>query len=332
MQREIRKPASIFCANRKVTDGFSRIPMFSYNPDQFPYRKKIDQRKCFFAQNTDVSLFLLVEKIGVEFSVKILLRDKKARGCAGGCFVKKYFLGSQNLPKLDRQTITYEHGKIKIAVSNTSDSRHIQCRFEQFAGMDTLRADLTFVKTQKEGLYTAAPVEEKGKTFFYASFIPNMRVSGKMLFGGRKYIFSPENSSGYCREANYKLPYRQTYKCLACAGTVENAPFSLFIGSRLGDDCYGTENCYFHKGILHKLSRIKISGTEERIDRPWTFNAGIHAVDMTFKPDFEHNAPVFAQCGKTTAVFGKLYGELNILNQPPVSLTEIPAQLLFTVI
>lgn len=332
MQHEIRKPTSTFCANRKVTDGFSRTPMFSYNPEQFPYRKKIDQRQCFFAQNTDVALFILLEKIGIEFSVKVFLRDIKAQGCAGGCFVKKFFLQSQNLPNPDRQNIFYENEKIKLSVQTIADSRKITCTFAQFAGMDTLRADLVFTKTQNESLYTCSPVDEKGKTFFYESFIPNMRVNGKIQFGDKKYLLFSDFSSGYCKETNYKLPYRQKYKCLTSVCSVANAPFSLFMGSRLGDDCYGMENCYFHKGVLHKLSRIKISGTDDRIDRPWSFNAGIHAVDITFKPEFEHNAPVFAQCNKTTAVFGKLYGELNILEQPPVALADVPAQLIFTVI
>ncbi|MGN1467772.1 MAG: DUF2804 family protein [Ruminococcus sp.] len=330
MQKETESSCSVFHTNGNITGGWAKNPVFMFNSELYKYRQKIDHRQCFFAESKDCSIFISLEKCGFEFIAKIILRDKKIKGVAADCTVKKFILNKKEMPDLLDSKVLFQDKKTKIALTRKNDSRHIQCRFNNFAGFEDLSIKLTFSKKPGDSLNLSVPFEESAKNFYYKSFSPYILVNGTVEFGENKYEFS--NDSGYCDCSSYVLPYRQIYRYLTANCNIDGNDFSLYLGSKLGDNLMGEENCYFSGGNIKKLSKIKFLGSDERIDRIWNFKAGIKAVDVTFKPEIYKNAPVFSKCDKTTVVYGRLYGEFNLIDNEPVILTDVPAQMFFTVI
>ncbi|MCH5301053.1 MAG: DUF2804 family protein [Ruminococcus sp.] len=330
MQKEIDSICFVFNKDGTITGAWSKTPVFKFNSKLYKNKHKIDHRQCFFAENENCSVYISLEKCGIEFIVKIILRDKKLNGTAVDCIVKKYLLNKKDIPNLLNERVYFEDKKIKIALTSQQSSKHIRCQFNDFAGYDNLYLDLTFIRQQSESLNLSLPFEYSDKNFYYKAFSPMINISGNIKLGDNQYIFS--DSTGYCDSTNYNLPFRQIYRCVTANCNINGKDFALYFGSKLGDDLVGEENCYFSDGKIKKLSKIKFLGTDERIDKIWNFKAGIKAVDVIFKPEFYKDTPVFAKCDKTTIVYGKLYGEFNLLNSDSVNLNEIPAQMIFTVI
>lgn len=331
MQHEINDFQKVFTKSGQAVGGVCSAPLFLYNKENFKENKKINSRLCFFAKNDKTSLFFSIEKIGNEFLLKIIFSDKEIKGFASDCIVKKYFLSLNKIPVLDAPKLTYSDDRIKIGVINTEHSYKTKCEFKNFAEFSDFNFELDFLKPTTDSHNLVLPFEEEKNNFYYKTFLPNTVVLGKIFFGKKTYNIE-QDACGYFMQCRYLLPYRQIYRSLMSVATVNGENFAISINSRLGDDKNGEENCFFYKGKLQKLSRIKISGTDERIDRPWTFQAGIKAVDITFTPNTYIEKPLFVRCDKTTIVYGTLNGELNRINSKPIALTNVPAHMIFTVI
>lgn len=330
MQKEIDSVCSVFNNDGTVTGAWSKTPVFKFNRELYKNELKIDSRQCFFTENENCSVYISLEKCGIEFIVKIVLRDKKLNGTAVDCIVKKYLLNKKDIPDLLSDKVYFEDKKIKIALTKQNSAKHIRCQFNNFAEYGNLYLDLTFKRYESDSFNLSLPFDESDKKFYFKSFVPSIKVSGNIELGDNRYNFS--ESEGYSDSSNYNLPFRQIYRYVTANCYINGKNFALYFGSKLGNDTAGEENCYFSDKEIKKLSKIKFLGSDERIDKIWNFKAGINAVDIIFKPEFYKGAPVFAKCDKTTIVYGKLYGAFNLIDSDTVNLAEVPAQMIFTVI
>ena len=90
MQHEITEKHNVFEENGEVMcAGWARTPVFEYNSEQSKTSGKHSERDCYFISNTEVSLYLSVENLGMEFAVKIAVADLKRGGVIYECVVKK---------------------------------------------------------------------------------------------------------------------------------------------------------------------------------------------------------------------------------------------------
>ena len=329
LQKEVQNPVTVFRSDGRVKGSWSKNPILKFNTKNYKSAKKIDHRQCYSAENDNCSLYVTLEKAGIEFIVKVVLLDKNTLNTLCDSVVKKYVLSKRKMPDLLSDKILFEDKRVKIAVTTQGENKHLRCQFNNFANRDTLYFDFTFSKKDGESLNLSVPFKNT-KNFYFKGFSPNFSVSGKADLGDKSYILS--DAYGYCDSTSYVLPYRQIYKYVTAFCNVNGKDFALYLGSKLGDDLSGEENCYFYNRNIMKLSKIKFLGTDERIDKNWSFKAGINAVDVTFKPKEDYSEPIFTKCDKTTIVYGSLYGEFNLVDNEPVILTDVPAMMFYTVI
>ena len=107
--------------------------------------------------------------------------------------------------------------------------------------------------------------------------------------------------------------------------------FSLNLASRVGDNRYGNENCFFYDGKLEKLSQITVKGTPNRNDRPYYYKGGMSALDIMFKPFTVRGEAMAAKLGNTTVIFGRLYGTINRIDyDKPLELDNAQAHMIFS--
>lgn len=78
--------------------GWARTPVFEYNSEQSKTSGKHNERDCYFISNTEVSLYLSVENLGMEFAVKIAVADLKRGGVIYDCVVKNLFSARTSFP------------------------------------------------------------------------------------------------------------------------------------------------------------------------------------------------------------------------------------------
>ena len=140
MQHEITEKHNVFEENGEVMcAGWARTPVFEYNSEQSKTSGKHSERDCYFISNTEVSLYLSVENLGMEFAVKIAVADLKRGGVIYDCVVKKFVFSKNELPESGSSgELLYTDKRLQLQLTNTPNGRFLKCDFIDFGGIKNL--------------------------------------------------------------------------------------------------------------------------------------------------------------------------------------------------
>lgn len=333
MQREITTKCNVFEDNGEVLQaGWAKSSVFEYNSEQSKTAGKHSERDCYFINNGEVSLYLSVENFGLEFAVKIAVADLKKGGVISDCVVKKLVLFKKELPEAgNKGEFLYTDKRLQLQLTNTADSRFLKCDFIDFGGLKNLYFNINLKKTDGESLNELAPFERNRKYFYLKRFVPKFVASGVIRVGGLEYTLNENNTRAYFDWTRFSKPRKHNYQRLSADCIIDGKRFALCLASRVGDNRYGNENCFFIDGKLEKLSQINVKGTSGRLDRPFYFKAGYSALDITFKPFTVRGEPMCAVMDKTTVIFGRLYGSIKRIDyDTPIVLDNAQAHLILS--
>lgn len=333
MQREITTKCNVFDENGEVMQaGWAKSPVFEYNCQQSKTFGKHSERDCYFINNGEVSLYLSVENFGMEFAIKIAVADLKKGGVICDCVVKKFVLFKKELPEAgNKGEFLYTDKRVQLQLTNTNDSRFLKCDFIDFGGLKNLYFNINLKKTEGESLNELAPFERNRKYFYLKRFVPKFIASGVIRVGGLEYSLNENCTRAYFDWTRFSKPRKHNYQRLSADCIIDGKRFALCLASRVGDNRYGNENCFFVNGKLEKLSQINVKGTSGRLDRPFYFKAGYSALDITFKPFTVKGEPMTAVMDKTTLIFGRLYGTIKRVDyDTPIVLDNAQAHLVIS--
>lgn len=333
MQHEIIQACNVFENNGEVMNaGWSRKPVFIYNEAQSKMSGRHSERDCYFVNNGEVSLYLSVENLGLEFAIKIAVADLKRGGVISDFVMKKLNLVKNELPEAgDSGEFLYTDKRVQLQLTNTPTGRFLKCDFIDFAGIRNLYFNLVLKKNLGDSLNELAPFERNRKYFYLKRFVPKFVASGVIRVGGLEYSLNENTGRAYFDWTRFSKPRHHNYQRLSADCLIDGSRVSLCLASRVGDNRYGNENCFFTDGTLHKLSNINVRGNTKKLERPFFFRGGTSAVDIMFKPFTVGGAPMMASMGTTTVIFGRLYGELNHLDLgKTLTLDNAQAHLIFS--
>ena len=333
MQREIKESCTVFEQNGEVHNaGWARRAVFEYNNEMSRTNGKHGEFDCYFISNSEVSLYLSVENHGKEFAIKIAVADLKRGGVISDCVIKKFVLFKNELPESgSKGELFYTDKRVQLQLTNTTDGRILKCDFIDFGGLKNLYFNISLKKQGGESLNELAPFERDRRYFYLKRFAPKFVASGVIRVGGLEYSLNENTARAYFDWTRFSKPRKHNYQRLSADCILDNKRFSLCLASRVGDNRFGNENCFFMNGRLEKLSQINVKGTNGRLDRPWFFTAGISALDITFKPFTVKGEPMTAVMDKTTVIFGRLYGHIKRVDYDnPIVLDNAQAHMIFS--
>ncbi len=126
MRHEITEKHNVFEENGEVMcAGWARTPVFEYNSKQSKTSRKHSERDCYFISNTEVSLYLSVENLGMEFAVKIAVADLKRGGVIYDCVVKKFAFQQERASRIGQFGRAFVHGQKASAAVDKHTERKI---------------------------------------------------------------------------------------------------------------------------------------------------------------------------------------------------------------
>lgn len=332
LQHEILEPCNVFEQNGEVMQaGWAKSPVFIYNKQQSKSGRH-SERDCYFINNGEVSLYLSVENLGLEFAVKIAVADLKRGGVISDYVVKKVSLIKNNLPESGNNgELIYTDKRLQLQLTNTTDGRFIKCDFIDFGGLKNLYCNINLKKISGESLNELAPFERNRKYFYLKRFVPKFVASGVIKVGGMEYNLNENTARAYFDWTRFSKPRKHNYQRLSSDCIINGKRFSLCLANRVGDNRYGNENSFFVDGKIEKLSQINVKSTNGRFDRPYYFKAGYSALDITFRPFTVKGEAMSAVMDKTTVVFGMLYGSIRRVDyDKPIILDNSQAHLIFS--
>lgn len=315
MQNEIIEKTDAFADNGEVTlAGWSKKPNILFNSEMSKQEKSICKNSIYYINNGEISLFIMLENQNKDFYIKIVLANLLQSVCVGDFTYKKQFFNKIDiLEPFTKGNFFYKDKKVEFEINNTETGQNLKCIFLNFNNKQDLSFNIDICAVESESMNQIAPFEKDRKYFYYKKFAPIFLAKGKITVGKENYSLL-ENTITYYECAKFFKPKKHNYEKISSDCFLNGTRFTLSLASRVGDNRYGTENCFFVNNKLEKLFKLEVKNTENRIDRPWYLRGGVSAFDVTFKPSISKNGVMSATMGKTTVVYGKLYGEINRVN------------------
>lgn len=331
MQREITTPCNIFEENGEVMQaGWARTPVFIRNDEQSKALSRHCERLCWVINSNEAALYLSVECYTHEFSVKIAVADLKRGGMISDYITKKQRMRRLTLPSDSLSEFYFDDRDVTLHINNMFNGTLLKCEYADFAGLYQLNVNIFLKKNQGDSLSELAPFERNRKYYYLKRFQPCYSAQGVIKVGGLEYSLNENNARAYLDGTRFYKPREHNYQRLCADSLLGDKRFSLCLASRVGDNRYGNENCFFYDGKLEKLSQITVKGSGSRIDRPFYFKGGLSAVDIMFKPFTVRGEAMCAQMGSTSLIFGRLFGSINRVNyDKPLVLDNMIAHLVF---
>ncbi len=328
MQNEFTEACLVFEDDGKVQNaGWAKKLLLDYNIDG-----RHSQRDTYFVTSDECSMYLSIENLGADFGIKIAIADLKRGGIICDSVIQKRRVMKKPLPdNADNGEFEFERKNMRLKISELPNGKSLKCEFAGFGGMSSMSFDIFLLKNNSDVLDQLAPFERNRKFYFLKRFMPCFSAQGFIKAGNMVYKLSADSARGSFDRIRFKKPRLHSYQRLCSDCIIGGKRFTLNLASRVGDNRYGSENCFFVDGKLEKLSQITVKGTPNRIDRPMFFRGGVRALDISFKPFTVSGKAMIAEMGKTSVVFGRLYGFINRIDyDKPLVLDNAVAHMIYT--
>ncbi|MCF0138299.1 MAG: DUF2804 domain-containing protein [Oscillospiraceae bacterium] len=199
------------------------------------------------------------------------------------CFMP---LGRRKMPETSAAGDISVSGRGYAMSFRHEDSKRIlTARMKKFGDGGELSARVELTGEPEDSMVICTPFPKRGR-FYYNQKINCLRARGEVSYGGRTYVFSPEDSFAVLDWGRGVWTYRNTWYWGSGSGTVDGVPFGWNIGYGFGDTSAASENMLFYDGKAHKLGKVKfnIPGNERDFMSPWTFTSDDGRFEMDFVP------------------------------------------------
>lgn len=209
--------------------------------------------------------------------------------------MKAMTLGKRNFPSSSKTGDVRADGKdYSIEFVNQGDKRILDFRMEKFDKDKSIEGSITLEDYDDESMVIVTPYRESKVHFYYNQKINCMPASGKVVYGGKEYVFDRKDSFGTLDWGRGVWTYRNTWYWGSASGIVEGKRFGFNIGYGFGDTSAASENMLFHDGKAHKLSQVTFNipmkdGKEDYLS-DWTFSSDDGRFEMDFRPILDRHA------------------------------------------
>ena len=334
MQREIQNESNIFDSNGKICcAGWSRYPNFNFDKSLCKNRFSLNERDTYLICGDGAAIYLSIAEKGINTEVTAAIMDLNG-GEQDFRTLKRYMsFGRLDMPVSSKNgDVTFTDTRVGMNFSNTALNIYIRCEFVDFYKEKTLYINLELKNTIDESLNIIIPNKNNNKNFFLKRFAPAMTAAGVVRCGGAEYNLRHDESFAYLDWQRYSLSDKSCYHTLYSNTKIGDKQFALCLAGGVGDTSYGSENCFFLDGVIHKFASVKAIGKEERPDKEWKFSAGNSAMELTFKPLVRSGKLLYVTTGGKTLVFGELYGYIKQIDTDRLILDGVPAHMEFSII
>ena len=237
--------------------------------------------------------------------------------------------GKKNLPETSASGDVHSGGKgYGLCFKNDGSGKRILiAQMKKFGPAGSLYAKVELFDEPEESMVICTPFS-KEKHFYYNQKINCMRAKGEVVYGGRTYVFDPDDSFAVLDWGRGVWTYHNTWYWGSASGAVDGVPFGWNIGSGFGDTSAASENMLFYNGKAHKLSQVKfnIPGDEKDFLSPWTFTSDDGRFEMDFRPVLDRASCTDVKLIKSDQhqVFGMFTGKAVLDDGTVIEVKDFP--------
>ena len=331
MQHEITSARALLDGSGNIAEpGYARslLPVYSRAAIKAsPLR--IKEWDYYLVNNGRFALALTIDDNGYMGLDSISLLDFEAGLNITKSPMSLMPLGRIALPETSRKGDTRHSGKdYEIVFENPgTGTRRLRAKMEKFGPDGGIEADVTLTDEPEESMVICTPFKKAGH-FYFNQKINCMRASGTVIYGGKEYVFSPDESFAVLDWGRGVWTYHNTWYWGSASWHIDGVPFGWNIGYGFGDTTAATENMLFYGGKAHKLSQVRfnIPGGEKGFLSPWTFTSDDGRFEMDFVPVMDRASCTDLKLIKSDQhqVFGRFSGKAVLDDGTVLEIRDFP--------
>ena len=330
-QHEITKRIPLLNAEGNLTEpGFARslLPVYR-RADVKAGKLRLKEWDYYLVNNGRFALALTVADNGYMGMDSISLLDFEEGWEITTSPMSLLPLGKIGLPESSLRGDTRHGGKgYALSFENKgSGTRVLTAQMEKFGQKGALDAAVTLTQEPEESMVICTPFN-KARHFSFNQKINCLRAAGEVRYGGKTYVFDPNDSFAVLDWGRGVWTYHNTWYWGSASGAVDGVPFGWNIGYGFGDCSAATENMLFYNGKAHKLSRVSfhIPGGEKDFLAPWTFDSDDGRFTMDFVPVLDRASCTDLKLIKSDQhqVFGRFTGTAVLDDGRKIEVKDFP--------
>lgn len=199
-------------------------------------------------------------------------------------------------------TLEYNKKDMLLRFEKKGDDRYLFCKCPNF------EAEVSMTRQNPHALVINVPFKENPKAFYYNHKISCMRTMGRVVTGGKEYVFDA-NAWGLLDWGRGVWPFHNEWYWSSASGYLGGEVFGFNLGCGFGDTRAATENCVFYKQGIHKLGAVRFE-LGKNYDDPWRLVDTEGRLDITLHPVYDRETAIKLLWvnNNTHQMFGKFGG------------------------
>lgn len=278
------QPGPVLRPDGSPIAGYSTIPLLQYDRSAIqapPWRVKewdfyqvSDGEKCLQFTLGHASY---IGQVGV-----MLFNFKTGEKIASLFKLIPLPFGSMHLPASAEEdgTVSCSRGDMKMDFIKKGDERRLFCTCGDFS------TEIRLVRRNRHAMIINVPFDQSPHMFYYNHKINCMTAEGSASCGGKKYIFSPEDSFGLLDWGRGVWPFSNEWFWSNGTGMADGEIFGFNLGCGFGNTSKATENALFYQNRAHKLGNVKIEHQQDFME-PWHLTDDEGRLDFTMQPLYD---------------------------------------------
>lgn len=313
MYKEYLDTVSVFETNGEVKPfGWSKEPRFFYN--KINSSGSVFKRKesdTYIVHNNHLILTVTLANLGAYGFLSGFLIDLDGFKMGKKVVKKMLPFVKFRMPESSLSgDVAYNDNQIGVKFSKAGSKRFLKCDFLDFYDSKNLYFNIEIDENNAESMNVTVPFKSNKTSFFVKRFLPQMKATGLVRFGGSEYDLDDEKTSATLIWERYSTPNKENYHQLIAEGYYKKKLITLQLCDGISDDSAGIENCLFIDGKMRKLSKVKGKGRFSDVHSTWTFEDEERNIYIEFLPSNKNGGALHTEIDKRKIIYGNFYGHI----------------------
>ncbi len=313
MYKEYLNTISVFDKNGSVVPfGWSKEPVFFFNKiNRSASMLRSKETDTYCIMNSHLFLSVSIANLGLYGAIGIVIIDFDSFRLGSKTVKKMFPFVKIRMPESSLSgDVAYNDSQIGVKFSKAGPKRYLKCEFLNFDNNKNLYFNIEIDENKVQSMNIAVPFEHSKTSYFTKRFMPQMKASGIVRFGGNEYNLDKEPTSAFLDWTRISVPNKFQYHQLIAEGMIKKSKITLHFSGGISGETEGIENCLFADGKMIKLGPVKAKGHTKDIRSTWSFQDKEGNIYIEFVPSTKGGGSLNTKSDKKTIIYGNIYGHI----------------------
>lgn len=313
MYNEYNHTVNLFDKNGDVSPfGWSKEPVFFYNKiNSSASMLRVRETDTYIIRNSEIILKVSIANLGLYGIVSGVIVDLKNFRIGHKAVKKMIPFVKFKMPESSLSgDVAYNDSKIGVKFSKAGTKRYLKCDFLNFYNNKNLYFNIEIDENSTESINVATPFDNSKTSYYLKRFMPQMKGTGIVHFGGNEYKLDGEDTTASLMWTRLSAPNKFYHKCLVAEGVFKKKTITIHFCGGLSEKSEGIENCIVIDGKVIKLDTIKAKGHSHDIRSNWVFQDLEKNIYIEFVPSTKGGGELHCKLDKENVIYGNVYGHI----------------------